>query len=41
MEKGHLEMKVHPPRGDEEMNDAVKAIRKVIEHVGELQDGGS
>ena len=38
MEKGHLELKVHPPVGEREMWGAGAAIKKVIEGVGSLAD---
>ncbi len=37
MDKGHLELKVHPPTEISHVEDAGRAIRKVIENVGELQ----
>jgi dTDP-4-amino-4,6-dideoxygalactose transaminase len=34
--EGNLELKIHPPCGEEEMHDAAVAIRKVLTHAGEL-----
>jgi dTDP-4-amino-4,6-dideoxygalactose transaminase len=38
MKKGHLELKLHPPVGVREMKDVAAAMRKVIDHVGELAE---
>ena len=34
--EGNLELKIHPPCGEEEMSDAAAAIRKVLTQAGEL-----
>ncbi|HCK09964.1 MAG TPA: DegT/DnrJ/EryC1/StrS family aminotransferase [Candidatus Latescibacteria bacterium] len=40
MAKGHLELKIHPPTGETEIQDAGEAIRKVVENVGDLTEDG-
>lgn len=37
MAEGNIELKVHPPRGDQDMEDVVTAIRKVLTNAGELR----
>jgi dTDP-4-amino-4,6-dideoxygalactose transaminase len=36
LDKGHLELKVHPPAGEREMKEVAAAMRKVIEHADSL-----
>ena len=36
MAQGHLELKMHPPASDREMNETVEAMKKVIENAGDL-----
>jgi dTDP-4-amino-4,6-dideoxygalactose transaminase len=38
MNEGNFELKIHPPCGEQEMDDAAQAIQKVIRHVGALKD---
>ncbi|OGG49977.1 MAG: hypothetical protein A3F84_13745 [Candidatus Handelsmanbacteria bacterium RIFCSPLOWO2_12_FULL_64_10] len=35
--EGNIELKVHPPRGEQEMEDVAAAVRKVLSHAGELR----
>jgi dTDP-4-amino-4,6-dideoxygalactose transaminase len=37
MAEGNIELKIHPPRGDQEMADVAAAIRKVLTHAGDLR----